>query len=96
MPKYYRFRATPPDRKPKRKEREREIAVRNVEHENDINGLDLTLLCSPSPSWYLRRIAWRETVPVVGFQRQLSRGLQTLAIYNNRPVFVFIQFDPKI
>ncbi|XP_050665870.1 uncharacterized protein LOC126966035 [Leptidea sinapis] len=100
MPKYYRFRATTPTRKPKRKEKERDRDIeKNSKFEVENNWLDLTLACSPAPSWYLRRISWRETPPTMGLPRQIASSLRSSLQLNNRPVFVFkfIQrFAPKI
>ncbi|XP_049876220.1 uncharacterized protein LOC126373906 [Pectinophora gossypiella] len=88
MPKYYRFRALTPTRKPKRsrdKDKEREMTKSEAER----NWLDsLTLACSPAPSWYLRRTSWRQSPPLMGLPRQLSATLRTSFHLSNRPIFV--------
>ncbi|XP_028042695.1 uncharacterized protein LOC114252416 [Bombyx mandarina] len=91
MPKYYRFRATSPTRRPKRcrdKEREREAEKFNVNTELN-NWLDVTLACQPAPNWYMRRTAWRESPPLMGVPRQLAAGLRASVQLTNRPIFIF-------
>ncbi|XP_072944580.1 uncharacterized protein [Epargyreus clarus] len=90
MPKYYRFRATTPTRRPRKsKEREKETEVGKTKKETETSWLDLTLACMPAPSWYLRRTSWRETPPLMSFPRQLATGLRASLQLSNRPVFVF-------
>ncbi|KAJ8714929.1 hypothetical protein PYW08_004910 [Mythimna loreyi] len=90
MPKYYRFRATTPTRKPKRsKEKEKEREIEKTKFEAERNWLDLTLACTPAPSWYLRRTSWRESPPLMGLPRQLAAGLRASLQLSNRPIFVF-------
>ncbi|CAG4951574.1 unnamed protein product [Colias eurytheme] len=99
MPKYYRFRATTPTRKPKRKEKERDREIERNRNEVDSSWLDLTFACTPAPSWYLRRIAWRESPHMMGLPRQLATGLQASLQNSNRPIYVFKflqRFAPKI
>ncbi|XP_022822922.1 uncharacterized protein LOC111353933 isoform X1 [Spodoptera litura] len=77
MPKYYRFRATTPTRKPKRsKDKEKERELEKTKFEAERSWLDLTLACTPAPSWYLRRTSWRESPPLMGLPRQLAAGLR--------------------
>ncbi|KAG6439833.1 hypothetical protein O3G_MSEX001124 [Manduca sexta] len=90
MPKYYRFRATSPTRKTKRcRDKEKEKEVEKAKLDAELNWLDLTLACSPAPTWYLRRTAWRESPPLMGVPRQLATGLRASVQLSNRPIFVF-------
>ncbi|CAB3246904.1 unnamed protein product [Arctia plantaginis] len=90
MPKYYRFRATTPTRKPKRsKEKEKERELEKAKFDIERSWLDLTLACTPAPSWYLRRTSWRESPPLMGLPRQLAAGLRASLQLSNRPIFVF-------
>ncbi|CAG5033355.1 unnamed protein product [Parnassius apollo] len=57
--------------------------------ETEGNWLDMTLACPATPSWYLRRIAWRETPPLLGLSRQFNTGLRAELHIGNRPIFVF-------
>ncbi|XP_023937537.1 uncharacterized protein LOC112045543 [Bicyclus anynana] len=88
MPKYYRFRATSTSRKPKRSnDKEKE----DVEKDKDKQGSwpELTLACTPAPSWYLRRTSWRESPRLMGLPRQLASMLRTSLQLNRRAMFVF-------
>ncbi|KAL0871019.1 hypothetical protein ABMA27_004833 [Loxostege sticticalis] len=92
MPKYYRFRATTPTRKIKRcreKEKEKEKGGEKVKFVAEKSWLDVTLACTPAPSWYLRRTSWRESPPLMGLPRELAAGLRASVHLSNRPIFVF-------
>ncbi|XP_013180140.1 PREDICTED: uncharacterized protein LOC106126816 [Papilio xuthus] len=91
MPKYYRFRPTSPTRRIKRnKEKDKDTEFFRNETDFERNWLDLTLACPATPSWYLRRIAWREShPPLMGLPRQLATGLRAELQINNRPILVF-------
>ncbi|XP_031764613.1 uncharacterized protein LOC113516138 [Galleria mellonella] len=91
MPKYYRFRATTPTRKPKRcrdKEKEREIQ-KKIRFDTERNWLDVTLACTPAPSWYLRRTSWRESPPLMGLPREWASGLRASIQLTNHPILAF-------
>ncbi|KAM3965885.1 uncharacterized protein ACR2FA_000218 [Aphomia sociella] len=90
MPKYYRFRATTPTRKPKQcRDKEKEKESQKVKLDAENNWLDVTLACTPAPSWYLRRTSWRESPPLMVLPRELAAGLRASVQLSNRPIFVF-------
>ncbi|XP_013200845.1 uncharacterized protein LOC106143336 [Amyelois transitella] len=90
MPKYYRFRATTPTRKPRRcRDKEKEKEVQKIKFDAERNWLDVTLACTPAPSWYLRRTSWRECPPLMGLPRELAAELRASVQLSNRPIFVF-------
>ncbi|XP_045774823.1 uncharacterized protein LOC123873805 [Maniola jurtina] len=93
MPKYYRFRATSPAPKPKRSEqdknKDKDLSLAVVKDKDfQETWRQMKLAFAPGPSWYLRRVSWRERPPLLDTRRHIAAELKTSLQLNCRAMFL--------